>query len=115
MLPETYIDCKYSIKFILVDDGVWYHFLKPYSFVDVVDKEGPIGDYVLLTITEISAAGVSHGNGESLSPGIPLYMRRFEGQTYVVGPNGVTIGSGLCLFLLVFHTLIFVHPSKLEA
>ena len=68
---------------------------------DVIDKEGPIVDYVLLTITDIVAREVSHGSEELNSMAIPLYLRRFEGQTYVIGPQGATIGSGLwCLLSL---------------
>jgi len=62
--------------------------------IDVADKEGPIAEYVTLSIAEIVSREVSRGNGEPTSSAIPLYLRRFEGQTYVVGPKGVTIGSG---------------------
>ena len=44
--------------------------------------------------------------------GVPLYLRRFEGQTYVFGPKGVTIGSGLFI-ILIFHPISYVFSLAL--
>eukprot|EP00795_Rhopilema_esculentum_P014481 gene14481-5544_t len=65
------------------------------NHLDSVDQDAPLEEYVALTITEISASHSFEQSSEAQgSVGVPLYLRRFEGQTFVFGPKGVTIGSG---------------------
>lgn len=67
------------------------------SFSADVVKEGEhIGEYVTLTVSRISGSWNEANNNENgnQTSNVPLYLRRFEGQTYTFGTKGVSIGCG---------------------
>ena len=81
-----------------------------YFFVSVPLTEEPLNDHMLLTIYGYSKQRTSrHDLHESIDTfSSPTFVRMLEGKMFVVGPEGVTIGSGMYeLFKKISTFLIY--------
>ena len=57
-----------------------------------------------------SEESYSEDDGERRSLGVPLYLRRLEGQMFAVGPKGASIGAGRTLV----HFSLSISNGKLS-
>ena len=73
-----------------------------FAIADVVDKKGPLGKCITLTVSSINPLKEETSDAEETprSPSVPLYLRRFEGQVYAVSTKRTTIGSSESQFFV---------------